>query len=313
MAGASGAGGSGSGSGLRLRSWRRRRWRRRCWRRRRIVVPATREHETGAQGHGKKEKCTGTPRAGENALWRRENGGWRGFPFVRDSFVSMGLGRLPSGIGFSCPAVCWRCCGRFADSFWRASLWGVAPRWGPPSSGWGCPVRGAEHRACRSEDRRSKPGCCLRFLGVAPRWGPAWPGGVVPCAARSAARAGLEAPPGELASVPSRCVTCAVERCVEVGAGFWGVGLCRAQLGALRVPVWRPPPGELAGVPGRRVRLCCGGLRGRWGLGVLGGGGCDVGGGGRCGVPGETGGARWGRCRGVQGRTPGPVGPGVPV
>ena len=37
-------------------------------------------------------------------------------------------------------------------------LVGSMPRSEPPGSGWGCDVRGAERRACRSGDRRSKPG-----------------------------------------------------------------------------------------------------------------------------------------------------------
>ena len=68
--------------GLRFRFWFAgwRRWRRRsrCRRRRRIVVAATREHETGAQGHGKKEKgrAVGCEKAGyevlRTAIWRRK-------------------------------------------------------------------------------------------------------------------------------------------------------------------------------------------------------------------------------------------------
>ena len=88
---------------------------------------------------------------------------------------------------------------------------------------WRCDVRVAEPRACRSGDRRSKPGAPCGGRRVAT------------CAVRSPARAGQET------GVPGR----------ERHAG--GGGLRRARCGAPRVPVWRPA--FQAGAP-------CGGRKG---------------------------------------------------
>ena len=114
--------------------------------------------------------------------------------------------------------------------------------------------------------------CAARSAAV-PVWRPAFQGGgavgrrgVSSCAARSAARAGLET------GVPRRgcCgatwgfVVCGAERCAcrsgdrRSKAGvLWGdVGFRRAQRGALRVPVWRPAF-QGGGAVGRRGVSSC--------------------------------------------------------
>ena len=135
---------------------------------------------------------------------------------------------------------------------------------------------------CRSGDRRSKAGVLWGDVGFrrvrrgalrVPVWRPAFQGGgavgrrgVSSCAARSAARAGLEtgvprrgrcgATWGFVVRSAERCACRSGDRRSKAGAPWGDVGFRRVRRGALRVPVWRPAF-QGGGAVGRRGVSSC--------------------------------------------------------